>query len=69
MPRMTQYSFDMRFRAKDEEEGRGSLGRQFHSTGTCSADLARQTADAVDDILRQDPDAVFDRMIFYSNPH
>ena len=63
MLRMAQYTFDLRFRTENEEEGQGSLAFQYSSHGTSLPTIVR---DAVDAVQRQHPDAVFDRMIYYS---
>lgn len=61
---MAQFTFDLRYRTKDEEEGRGSLAFQYSSHGTSLIEIVRRAAA---DVERQHPGAVFERMVYFSS--
>lgn len=64
MRRMTHFRFDLRFRATNEEEGRGSLAFHYDTSGTSFSDVLCR---AIDDVLVQHPDAALDRVTYYSS--
>jgi hypothetical protein len=59
---MTNYTFELRFRDKDEEAGHGTLHYKFDTIGTTFIEISR----AVDAVQQQHPNVVLDRIVYFS---